>query len=1047
MESTMAPPRAAENTRDCVALDGVWYAGFHQDGALWRMGATVPDWEQRLPASADPGRETLLGLADQGVWLERDGGGAPPLAVMCCGQGSVWPGMGRELYDSFPEARAAMDRLAACTNWDVLALMDEPSVETIGLTQWAQPYLFLLEYAQFSLLAARGLNPACICGHSLGELVALCLAGVYSPETCWYILETRSRHVAELEARARRDTGMMGVYAGMDEVGPLLERWPDLRISNRNTPTQFILSGPREALGEARRHLRRRRVPAVILNIALAFHHPSMRVLRDMDWRRLMMLEMRAASTPMMSCVTTEEYPRDQAGICTAIMDLDENAVNWVGSVGALWERRGVRHFLELGPQDTLCGLTGAVQPQALCLACSSRGRERDAMRRTLARLHAMGHLSRSRLRRAAADARPLPPSPARPAPGEAEAGRAAKETAGIPELRALLARACGRQAGDLRGSMDLRFDLHLRSSCFPSLIEEARGALGVEASFEDLLNVSAVADLERVFSPGRASVDDGAVGAPLGADVERPFLARCDAGGDGGELTQRPARQLPDIRLCAVHGADDAFCADLVRGLAAFGITFAVDGDMPLTRAVIRAMGSSDGAAWGNFASGSREGGLLVWQGAFDAAEAGRLLLLNMAGLDRCVLVAGSGDAARLSDCLAIPDRGVATLGVLCDLRPGDAGPAARTGLGDLLLRELREQSTGVVRWLADDRARLLAQPMLDRAGDSPMVFPEGRPAPSRRTACTVWNAQFSPELYPGLESQPADAAGWRDLPLSLLLEAQRQAAVLASPGLACVGFIDVRLQGGCRVRRGVVREMRMTADLRPWMSHERVMTRMARVRCELRDMSSGGRSARRRTPLGESIVLLAGRDPQVRPLWAPAVPGRGAPVDCAGWYDAQGFGPGRRWLSAAWLDGEHGMTAVLDQGVLLALQGIWPYNRRLTYGLMPSLEDGGSRHLCVLEAVMQAAGLVRAVDTPRTVCEDVPGFIGFVRFGPAQDGPFVLHIRRQWDQDRVLRYDAQVTGVDGRCLLAVNHIEFNELPQSDGAQPAGPDAASQGE
>ncbi len=1043
MENTMAPPRAAENTRDCAALDGVWYARFQKDGALWRMGATAPDWEQRLPGSADPDRETLLSLAGRGVWLERDKGGTPPLAVMCCGQGSIWPGMGRELYDSFPEARAAMDRLAACSNWDVLALMDEPSVETIGLTQWAQPYLFLLEYAQFSLLMARGLSPACICGHSLGELVALCLAGVYSPETCWYILETRSRHVAELEARSRRDTGMMGVYAGMDEVAPLLEQWPDLRISNCNTPTQYILSGPKEALKEARRQLRRRRVPAVILNIALAFHHPGMRVLRDMDWQRLMMLEMHPSSTPMLSCVTADDYPRDQAGICTAIMDLDENAVNWVGSVNALWQQRGIRHFLELGPQDTLCGLTEAVQHKAVCLACSSRGRERDAMRQTLARLHAMGHLRYASIQRAAAGAQPLPPAAARPELKDTEAG-AASETVGIPELRDLLARACGRSAEALRGSMDLRFDLHLRSSCFPSLIEEARAVLGVEAAFEDLLNVSTIADLERVFSPDRAPVEDGAVYTPPGADVERPFTARCEAGApDGGlwrELPHLPARPLPQPGCCAVHGSDDAFCAELVRGLAAFGITFAVDGEMPLTRVAIRAMGSSDEASWQEFCAGGLECGLLVWQGACGIADAGRLLRLAKARPARCILVADTDDSEGLSCCMAVPGRGVQTVGVLCGRWPGDTAPAARTGYGDLLLRELRAMREGgatMVRWAADSRVRLLVQPMLDAADDSPVVFPASRPVPSRRTACTVWNAQFSPELYPGLEALPADDGGWRSLPLSLLLEAQRQAALLASPGLACAGFIDIRLQGACMVRRGLVRELRMTADLRPWMNHERVMTRMARIRSELRDMSRDGRSARHYTAVGESSVLLVGRDPQVQPLWSPAAPGSGRPVDCAAWYDAQGYGSGRRWLEQAWLDEAQGMTAVLDQSVFLALQGVWPYTSHLACGLVRGLEDGAGRHLCAFEAVMQAVGLIRAVDMPRTLCENAPGFIGFVRFGSAQDGPFVLHIRRQWDQDRVLRYDAQVTGADGSCLLAVNHIEFNELPQDDSGRP----------
>lgn len=65
-----------------------------------------------------------------------------------------------------------MDRIARAADWDVLALLDETDVEKIGLTRWQQPYLFLLEYAQWSHLASLGLRPSLICGHSLGELIA-----------------------------------------------------------------------------------------------------------------------------------------------------------------------------------------------------------------------------------------------------------------------------------------------------------------------------------------------------------------------------------------------------------------------------------------------------------------------------------------------------------------------------------------------------------------------------------------------------------------------------------------------------------------------------------------------------------------------------------------------------------------------------------------------------------------------------------------------------------------------------------------------------------
>ncbi|MDO5536523.1 MAG: acyltransferase domain-containing protein, partial [Desulfovibrionaceae bacterium] len=997
-----------------AVLDQVWYAEFVQGGECWRMGSVNPGWEQQLPLTGMPERSELDRLAGQGVWLAKDAGSAPPLAVMCCGQGSIWPGMGRELYEYFPEARAAMDRLAACTNWDVLALMDEPDVETIGLTQWAQPYLFLLEYAQWSLFAARGLRPACFCGHSLGELIALCLSGVYSPETCWYILETRSRHVAELEARSRRDTGMMGVYAGMAEVAALRESLPDLCISNYNTPEQFILSGPKEVLKEARRLLRKKRIPAVILNIALAFHHPSMRVLRDLDYQRLMMLDMHAASTPMISCVTARDYPQDQPGICSSIMDLDESAVNWVDTVGELWDGRGVRHFLELGPQDTLCGLVGAIRPSAGCVAASSRGRERDAVRQALAQLYVMGCLSHGRIVQCARDWQPLPEAAARPPLKETEAGREAgaeSEITGIPELRALLAAACGREAESLRGSMDLRFDLHLRSSCFPSLIEEAQKALGVEATFEELLNVSTVADLERVFRPGQAQDGETERHDPLGSEVERDFLAVCgpagathDAG-EGGEPSvcpeslRHPARLLPPLRTAAVLGGDDSLCAELVRSLASLNLSFVLPDDLRLTRAAVLAMGSSaaGGDAWRSFAEGASECDVLIWQGPCAAADDGQPLPAMLSGA-RCsflVLVErdGEGTRERLESMAASAAAGGASvLGILAASPESFCGPARGPVLGDLLLAALREgvQPAGsgeggwrVESWLPDGRAGLMEQPMADEADISPLVFPERKPALSRRTACTVWNAQFSPEVFPVLEDYPADGDGWHPLPLSLLLEAHRQAAVLASPGLTAVGFTDIRVQGAAAARRGLVREARMVCDLRPWMLHDRVMVRMCRVRGSLRQMSRGGRSSFVHDDVLESCVLLAGSKPGTEPLWEAGAGETGRALDIGRWYGEKGIGERARFLAGARMSGEHGLEAVLDERAFLALQGVWPYTFTLPDGRESGLPGGGSRHLCALEAVLQACDLARDADAPRTLCETTPGLIGFVRFG----------------------------------------------------------------
>ena len=68
-----------------------------------------------------------------------------------------------------------------------------------------------------------------------------------------------------------------------------------------------------------------------------------------------------------------------------------------------MWQRDGIRHFLELGPQDTLCGLVTENEPRALCMASSARGHECENMRCTLAKLFSLGHLSYDAVRTASA--------------------------------------------------------------------------------------------------------------------------------------------------------------------------------------------------------------------------------------------------------------------------------------------------------------------------------------------------------------------------------------------------------------------------------------------------------------------------------------------------------------------------------------------------------------------------------------------------------------------------------------------------------------------
>lgn len=581
-----AKPSSGTGAFSETVLDGVRYASLETPGKRWRLGSLTPHWREELPLlGADPEPEALEKLNSKDIFF--NSGEPPRLCVMCCGLGSAWPGMGRELYDNFPAARKAMDALAAFASWDLLSVMDETDPERLNHSRIQIPYLFMLEHAQWSLLTSLGLKPDLICGHSLGELTALCLSGAYPLEAAWHLFETRSAHMSLLEENPGHESGMLTISAGWDVIQETLKEYPELYISNRNTARQYILSGPRATLLELRKSLRRRRVPAFMLGINLAFHNPAMRVLRDLSLRRLNGLEMRPPQIPVISCVTAGPYPQTQPEICEYIADLDENTVDWPKSIQAIREKHGVSHFLELGPQETLRGLVSEIDPQAKCFSASRKGQETRAMRGLLARLYSLGLLKDKNIGRLANQKVNYPKIiPTRPAASQPAGGSARKTSPEWTAALELLAEETGRPVEELSPELDLRYDLALRSSRFPYLVQEAERRFNRQIALENLLQISTAGDLANFLSgAGEPSQNPGSA-VPQTFPFERPsqFIvpplaafklsakkpSRLEAWRPDPDKAGLPRRLAGPIALCVL---DEVLMPRIWAGMAPFGL------------------------------------------------------------------------------------------------------------------------------------------------------------------------------------------------------------------------------------------------------------------------------------------------------------------------------------------------------------------------------------------------------------------------------------------------------------------------------------------
>ncbi len=598
--SAPVPPSSAHDSHDSHAYqhcsqeyvyNGVYYAQVENAGQTYRVGAITPHWRKELTNATVDGTH-FQDLSEHGLWLapntapQVDASQAvaittPQVVLICAGIGGVYPGMGRALYDTFPAARQAMDRLAAVSHWDVLAMLDETNMEKLNCARWQLPYLFFVEYAQACHLQSLGFTPHIYAGHSFGELIALCLAGVYEPEKAWEIFDRRAALIDDFGHKQGADMGMMVVYAPLETVQRMVELFPGLHITNHNSPSQCIVGGKKELLTEARKALRKEKRPALIMPINMAFHHPHMRSLRDYSIQELHAYPFHTANKPILSNVTASMYPQGKEAIIEYIADLDENTVRWVDCVHTLWDTCDVRHFVELGAGDAVSNLVKEIMPEARCVAVTQKNDEVGAMRAATAQLYALGHIPWGKLAVVPAsyattdtqDSHAMPtahttadnagaqtvlqeggngmeptvqPVEQTPSPSVVQAAlQASEQTAlqaseqlqeqtlvhAIPiphyvqDILPILAENTGIAVEKLLPHMDLRHDLSVRSSRFPAMLYAFEQQFGIQVQFEDVMHVATIQDLAKVVQHLRQQNIAGKEGQAMADTQTSPLI------------------------------------------------------------------------------------------------------------------------------------------------------------------------------------------------------------------------------------------------------------------------------------------------------------------------------------------------------------------------------------------------------------------------------------------------------------------------------------------------------------------------------------------
>ena len=283
------------------------------------------------------------------------------------GQGAQYVGMLRELMCRFPVAAEALAAANEATPGLVDKLYPHPAFDddsraeqeaALRATQTAQPALGAVGLGALRVLEQFGIAPDATCGHSYGELVALCAAGRIQPLE----LNQLSRLRGDLMTLGDGDHGsMLAVAAESDRVQALLQIHElDLVIANHNAPRQVVLSGLTEEIDRATGVLSDEGIRSKKLPVSAAFHSSLVAEAAAPFAEHLKGVKLAKSAVPVYANTTGTRYPAAPAAARKVLSKQLASPVDFVQCVKTMFDD-GVRTFVEVGPGRRLSGLIGEI--------------------------------------------------------------------------------------------------------------------------------------------------------------------------------------------------------------------------------------------------------------------------------------------------------------------------------------------------------------------------------------------------------------------------------------------------------------------------------------------------------------------------------------------------------------------------------------------------------------------------------------------------------------------------------------------------------------
>ncbi|MBZ0275399.1 MAG: acyltransferase domain-containing protein, partial [Anaerolineae bacterium] len=323
------------------------------------LNATTPDEIRERLTMWLNGEETIGLQVGQSAAV-------PEVAFLFSGQGEQYVNMGRQLYETQPVFRAALDEcddlLQAHLPQSLLSVLYPESEAESPLEQmtYAQPAIFSIEYALAKLWESWGIRPAMVLGHSVGEYAAACIAGVFTLADGLKLVTARGRLMDSLP-----QTGaMVAVFADEERVVAAVAPYQDrVSIAVVNGPGNVVISGDKTALAEIIEKLKAERIRSRHLAVTQASHSPLMEPMLDEFEGIARTVRFHAPQVGYVSATLGRLASGSEVANAAYWRRHSREAVQFASAAQALYDE-GLRVFIEAGPNPTLLSNARRVVPE-----------------------------------------------------------------------------------------------------------------------------------------------------------------------------------------------------------------------------------------------------------------------------------------------------------------------------------------------------------------------------------------------------------------------------------------------------------------------------------------------------------------------------------------------------------------------------------------------------------------------------------------------------------------------------------------------------------